>query len=377
MMNRKIVKRILAGVLSLAVVVAGFAYAPTEVQAEETVGKKWQEVDNAKFVEMITNHVAPEYTNNNENTGYLFAGWYTAEDGTPITSSEGITENVYAKFIPASLTGVACQVDLRDNTDKKNMRVVSLVDSDQYSAVGFNIYGRYDADGNGTNESEWTMYKYGSDKMAESTEVFDGLYEYKKSGDEWQKRERYPQDIFGEAATGYKFTTVSISKIPTTFFTATMVVQPYWVTLDGTYVEGMGEFNRISDWDDGIINISVNIKNATNIAAGLLDIKLQGAFENAEVVEIENGRVFDEFAGLKTGSKVRCIGNVSDITGHSATPNDVFVNLRIDKTSISEDYDLSENLGTNVFDVVIQEGIGGFSTNKEVEAEVSVWDVIY
>ena len=99
------------------------------------------------------------------------------------------------------MTGVACQVDLRDNTDKKNMRVVSLVDSDQYSAVGFNIYGRYDADGNGTNESEWTMYKYGSDKMAESTEVFDGLYEYKKSGDVWQKRERYPQDILYHPTT--------------------------------------------------------------------------------------------------------------------------------------------------------------------------------
>ena len=279
MMNKKIVKRILAGVLSLAVVVAGFAYAPTEVQAEETIGKKWQKVEYAKFSEMV-GEKAPVYEGNDEDTGYLFAGWFKSdeEDADAIRTEGDVEEGtaVYAKFIPASLTGVACQVDLRDNTDKKNMRVVSLVDSDQYSAVGFNIYGRYDADRdeNRTNEAEWTMYKYDSDNVAESTEVFDGLYEYKKDGDEWKKRERFPQHIFGEAATGYLFTTVSISNIPTAFFNATMVVQPYWVTLDGTYVEGMGEFNRISDWDDGIINISVNIKNATNIFGCVFCIKV-------------------------------------------------------------------------------------------------------
>ena len=151
-----------------------------------------------------------------------------------------------------------------------------------------------------------------------------------------------------------------------------MAVQPYWITKDGTYVEGMGEFNRISDYgtDTVVRNISVNIKDATDIAAGLLDITIPEAFARYGI-EVESGRVFDEFAYKINESTIRCIGNVSDITKHADEPNSVFVNIRITtpKTDIIP-------LGENTFNVMLPT-IGGFSTNKEQPATVSVWDVIY
>ena len=376
MRNVKFVKGILAGVLAFAVAIAGIVCVPDEAQAEGNSALQWQEVTNKDFTDKIAKHEAPVYEGNTENTGYLFAGWYDAENGNPIETADGVETDVYAKFIPASLTGIACQVDLNADENKRNMRVVSLIDSDQYDAVGFNIYGRYDKDNDGSNETEWVMYKYGETNSAQSTSTFKGLYQFvDPDGDgKFDKQEKYPKDVFGAAAEGFFFTTVSITGIPADFYDATMAVQPYWVTLDGTYVEGMGEFNRISDYGEDTVvrNISVNIKDATDIAAGLLEIAIPQEFAEYEI-EVENGRVFSQFSDYvdEANNIIRCIGNVTDIKTHAAEPNSVFVNIRITTPKTS-----NIALGQNTFDVSIP-SIGGFSTNKEKVAKVSVWDVIY
>jgi len=388
-MRKTIIKRVIATVVTLAVGFGGFLYAPKKVQAEETgavyqeaSGVVYQETSNTTFLECINAQKAPDYvkTEETDNSGYLFAGWYTMvlqddnsyKPGTVITEAGSISEAVFAKYVPAHLAGIACQVNVNPSDDaKRNLRIVSVVDSQNYSAVGFNIYGRYDADGDGKNETEWLMYKYSSDgsNKAQSTKVYDGLYVY-ASADATPVL-KYPSDVFGSKAEGFYFTTVSISGITESFFDATMAVKPYWVTMDGTYVEGMGEFNRVNDsyimnQEENIINVSVNLKDASSIAAGMLNITCPEGFA---LKEVECGRVFEEMEYYASGNTIKCVGNVKELI-NADNPNEVYVNLRFTKTS-SNDFAVGEA------EFVVDIPQNGFCDITETIAEVSAWNVIY
>lgn len=375
MMRSKLGKRILAGVVTLAVAVAGFIAIPNGAKAEETSPVKYQKVGFEDFKDKV-GKTAPTYVPEDatDNTGYLFAGWYEIGDndavGNVITSAEGIDEEqVYAKFVPSYLTGIACQVDLNADATKRNMRVVSLVHSQDYIAAGFNVYGRYDEDGDGTNESEWVMYQYSEDpenpNKAQGKTVYQGLYQYtEESG----KQLKYPADVFGADATkDFYFTTVSITGIPEDYHDATMAVQPYWITKDGTYVEGMGEFNRINDYKNKIVNISVNLKEAGAIAAGMLDIVVPSEFSFTSV-EVEKGRVFEEMSSSQNGNTIKCVGNVKELVDNTDA-NEVYVNLRFSVSDLS-----TLTKGATEFAVKTK----GFCNVEEVyDANVKAWDITY
>ena len=144
-----------------------------------------------------------------------------------------------------------------------------------------------------------------------------------------------------------------------------MAVKPYWVTLDGTYVEGMGEFNRVNDYENGIVNVSVNLKNATDIAVGLINVTCPEGFT---LVEGECGRVFDEMECSQKGALIRCVGNVKN-AANSEKQNDVYVNLRLK----AED---TVALGANKFTVSIPDN-GFCSIYEEVQENVDAWNVKY
>ena len=384
-MKIRIEKRILAGLLAFTTIAFAVMYMPKTVRAEDITDSvvKYQEVSNATFLQHIGS-TAPACTlGDADNTGYLFAGWYEKNsDGTvgePIATKDGVTGSVYAKFVPSYLTGVACQVDINANSTMRNLRVVSLVDSEDYAAVGFNVYGRYDKDNNGTNECEWEMYSYSEDgsNEAESKSVYRGLYEY--SADGTSKTLKTPQDVFGADAEGFYFTTVSITGIgektsATTgvtidFRDATMAVQPYWITLDGTYVEGMGEFNRVNDYEAGIVNVSVNLKEATAIAAGMLSVECPSGYT---YVEAECGRVFEEMSFKQEGNIIECVGNmaIGAATENTTNPNEVFVNFRLTKI------DSTLAAGESEFVVTVLDN--GFCNYKEVfDTSVKAWNIKY
>ena len=366
-------KRIFAGVLFLAVAVVGFINVPKQAEAEKAGVVKCQEVSNATFLECIDAKKAPECTlTDSDNVGYLFAGWYEDEAMTkPIAEKTGITEDVYAKFVPSYLTGIACQIDMRESTTR-NLRIVSLVHSENYSAVGFNVYGRCDVDKDGTNEYEWPMYSYESDEVdaAESTTLYKGLYAYDETGTNVSALKK-PEDVFGEDAEGFYFSTVSITGISSTgtynFWDATIAVKPYWITLDGTYVEGMGEFNRVNDYYDKIVNVSVNLKNASDIAVGILNVTCPKGFT---LVEGECGRVFEQMKCAQKGTLIRCVGNVEGIE-NSTNPNDVYMNLRL---KVEEG--TTVNLGQNKFTVSIPSK-GFCNIDEQVKTDVDAWNIKY
>lgn len=199
MLSKKLGKRFLAGALAFAVALVGFTYVPKNAQAVENSPVKYQKVSLKDFKDKVGT-TAPTYVPDDatDNTGYLFAGWYEIGDndavGDVIATADGITaEQVYAKFVPSYLAGIACQVDLNQDADKRNMRVVSLVHSQDYIAAGFNVYGRYDADvvKDGINETEWVMYKYWFVAQGESEKINANELLAKQVGESRMTIQRY------------------------------------------------------------------------------------------------------------------------------------------------------------------------------------------
>lgn len=386
-MRNKAVSKFLTGLLTFAVILSGVTLVPTDAKAVSVGVVQYQKVGATDFADKIAKHEAPACDMEQlpqDASGYLFGGWfkYTDENtvGEAITTAAeaGDAEYVYAKFVPARLTGVSCQVGVdAESAGSTNLRVVSTVDSTDYKAVGFNVYGR-EIDENGTYD--WMMYEYKEDNTnkAQSTKVYSGLQTYKYDTDGTTIIEgdiKKPEDIFGTDATGFKFTTMSLSGIAggeNGYYDTTIVIKPYWITLDGTYVEGTGEFNRVNDSPnitatDNIVNISVNLKDASSIAAGMLSITYPEGFE---YVEAECGRVFDEmsFAPDEDNKKITCVGNVTKIN-NSERPEDVYVNLRFKKT------DDSLVVGNSEFKAEVP--TNGFCDIAESFVDVTAWNVKY
>lgn len=366
----KIGTGILAFVMSLALLTA----VPQKIQAAGT-GTQYQAVAESEFAACF-GKTAPVCTLSDESCGYLFAGWYNDGDASsPIRVAADVQDatKITAKFVPARLTGIACQnkVDAAESSaTKTNMRIVSTVDSTNYQAVGFNVYGRSQKT-DGTWQ-EWKMYEYaasGDKNKAESSKVYSGLKTYHLENGTAVADDTItkPEDVFGSDAAGFLFTTISLSSIPKANYSTTIAVKPYWITLDGTYVEGIGEFDRVQDGIDGIVNVSVNLKNTSDIAAGLLSVEIPDGFT---FVSAECGRVFDEMTAEQDGNRIKCVGNVADV-GNTKKPNEVFVNLKLKKTG-----EAAIAAGTTRFKVSIPSD-GFCDISEQLTTTVCAWDVAY
>lgn len=385
-MKNKVMKRCLSVILSLAVISSGIVLMPTNAKAVSKGVVQYQKMSVADFEQKIAANEAPACDMQQlpgEASGYLFGGWFKYTDDNTVggaikTASDASgAEYVYAKFVPARLTGISCQIGVdAENKQSTDLRVVSTVDSKDYRAVGFNVYGRQ-VSANGV--LDWPMYQYSSNSenpnAAQSTKVYSGLQTYKLAADnttvEKNGEPKTAADIFGADAEGFYFTTMSLSSIGKDFYDITIVIKPYWITLDGTYVEGSGEFNRVNDSPNitskpNIVNISVNLKEASTIAAGMLSVTYPAGYT---YVEAECGRVFDEMKFVPNGNTIHCVGNVADIDENAKKPNDVYVNLRFEKT------DNSLVVGNSEFAVTVPKD--SFCDVNEDFVDVTAWNVKY
>ena len=379
----KVKTKSIIAVLSVMALLANFfclITLPVAADTAETV--QYQKVDSRQFLQMFTEKQVPQCDQQlleAEPSGYLFGGWYGCQEndtvGAPVIDIKNTEamEYVYAKFVPARLTGVACQVSVdAEKNATGDLRIVSAVDSTNYLAVGFNVYGRqYTQDGT----IDWTMYEYdpaGINK-AQSTCVYSSLQTYCYDSDGVTVipgAEKTPADIFGEDASGYKFTTMNLSVIPQSYYDTVIVVQPYWITLDGTYVPGNAEYNRVNDSPnitatDDIVNITVNLQDAADIAAGMLSVTYPQGYT---FVNAEHGKVFEQmnFQNNAAGRTVSCIGNVTT-NANSENPEEVFVNIRFKKTA-------AVNAGSVVFTVKIP--ANAFCSIDEAYPTVTAWDIV-
>ena len=327
---KKNLTKIFTLMLALALAFSAFAISPLTVNATEGDIKVYDSYSYDDFAALIGGQTAPV------KTGYLFAGWYKdASDTDAIRTSSDVTEGtgVYAKFIRADMSRIAVQLNYVSNPESnpdRTMRLVSIVDSTRYQSVGFKVYRR-------------TTAGIESDQVKkQSTSAYSKLKRYTS---EVVSEDKTPADVFGTDADGYMFTTVKITNIKEAHYVSSMIARPYWVTLDGTEVDGLGEFNSVYSCQHEIVNISINTKQAADIAAGMLTVNYDST--KFEYVGADYGRVFGEMSFSDDGNgTVKCVGVVSNASTNSANPNDVFVNL---KFTLKADYDSSTDKGKTSF----------------------------
>jgi len=159
--------------------------------------------------------------------GYLFAGWYEDARCTKAYTKDtiaGVTE-AYAKFVPEEVLSVKAQVTAGTAYDstKADLRLITTVDSLSYQKVGFDVrFGKntYNAE---TDTVYYQLYAIGS-----SSSVL----------------KMYTPEVFDIASEC--FMAVVVRNIPTKAFGRGAEATPYWVTLDGTKVQGVSAIKTVS-----------------------------------------------------------------------------------------------------------------------------------
>lgn len=174
-----------------------------------------------------------------EYSSYIFSGWYLDENG-----AKALTENeanntksgAYAKFVPKDVLSIKAQVSANllnpDTEDDATgaIRFVTTVDSKKYSKVGF----IFDIDGGTQDYEVANEYVY--------TELFavDPV-----TGEKGEVEKITPEETFCSLSKYFK--TCTFYNIPQSQYDVKITATPFWVTVDGTYVEGVTDTKTIND----------------------------------------------------------------------------------------------------------------------------------
>lgn len=230
MINRKKYKKIVGSciVMSFMVFALLFYVKDTEATDNEIVYAPNYIYTASKYV-VNGEKIAPSAPS--EISGYLFAGWYTLPEGsttyTPVAEPKE-NETYYAKFVPQEILGVKAQVTaalIKDEATSKTansaIRFITTVDSNLYQEVGFNI----------DRPGKSTPYDTGNGVVYKELYAVDATRENKGEPDT-----TYTPDMFHKQSEYFK--TWTIGKIPKTYYDSDITVRPYWITLDGTRVDG-------------------------------------------------------------------------------------------------------------------------------------------
>ena len=173
-------------------------------------------------------------------SGKVFAGWFADEDYTePYLETTGLA---YAKFVDAGVLVVRGQLSAGTTSASAstNLRLITTVDTDMYSRVGFRIT----YEGNSVNVETGTVYS--------SISATDGGLTVSY----------LPKDI---CASSKYFMTYVLANVPSAAFSKTISVVPYWRTVDNTLVFGQQSNIVIADQvPDPVIDVeSVTLSAST------------------------------------------------------------------------------------------------------------------
>ena len=294
-------RQVIAGILVMAMAIIGIP-SILEVKATEE-GVFYEAVDMK--VSWENNKIAPTKPN------YVFGGWFKLEgDGITYTAlkeadidtnGDGIVDYTgitYAKWVPAYVLSIKAQIDknTQDNsgvtgTNKAYLRVISAVDSTDYQMIGFDLF--YDKE-----------YKETEDTTI--TKVYESIKNDESGTEPWM-----PEQIFGPAAD--LFSVLKVSGISSDNCDNILYVRPYWVTMDGTRVEGLSKYVRVMDGynADPLISVPVNLLTGSPVAAGQMELIYD---TDLEVAGFESGMLMAEMGYYddKEGI-VKIVGNINGI----------------------------------------------------------------
>lgn len=362
----RVMRKVTAGIVVAAMVISGVGSIPKEVNAANSVSDevKFVEVTYETFKTLIDSKEAPMYEKNDSTYGYLFGGWYAGEnEETPIKSSDAVEKNtaVYAKYVPSYVMGVKCQNHSKTAAGgKTSMRVVSSIDSAKYFEVGMKVKKITLTGGNCTKAVT---------VCTSAAKAYSGKFSiYNAEGN--LAASYAPEQVFG--AKSKYFTAVSLTNISN--YDMLICVQPYWITLDGTRVEGLSRYVRVNDGVQGYINIPINLKSETDVAAGFIAVDYSClADAGCTLFAVEGGTVFGDMGSEnnETGHIVKCVGSVNDVS-KNVKSDDIFVNLRF---KVPDGY--SRTYGVDTF-YQFTVGTAEFTDiDESVLDNYSVWSVQY
>ena len=110
-------------------------------------------------------------------------------------------------------------------------------------------------------------------------------------------------------------------------------LRPYWITLDGTKVEGAAKYVHIEDEYLNLISVPVNLSSVEGVAAGTVTMSYD---QNLTLYGCEKGRLLTamRFWNNAENNEIRMIGNASELN-EDVRADGILANIRFKKPEAS------------------------------------------
>jgi len=205
---------------------------------------------------------------------WIFAGWFYDEECTQSLNLYETSGTYYAKFVPSDILSIRCQIgaDVKNDTSKANLRLVSSIDCNIYRDVGFEVQ-------RGSTQKRYT-----------SNSVYKRINATLENGNDVGYS---PQALHDSSQF---FFTFSLTNIGNKNFSNPFYLRPFWRTGDGTLVYGQARYACVEDGYLHIVNVPVRLNANMQATGGSFTVSYAGdATTSFEYVEPYNqGKVFNE-----------------------------------------------------------------------------------
>jgi len=168
---------------------------------------------------------------------WIFAGWFYDEECTQSLNLYETSGTYYAKFVPSDILSIRCQIgaDVKNDTSKANLRLVSSIDCNIYRDVGFEVQ-------RGSTQKRYT-----------SNSVYKRINATLENGNDVGYS---PQALHDSSQF---FFTFSLTNIGNKNFSNPFYLRPFWRTGDGTLVYGQARYACVEDGYLHIVNVPVRL----------------------------------------------------------------------------------------------------------------------
>ena len=226
--------------------------------------------------------------------GYVFGGWYIEENGsyTALTEDTATVEikkessSAVAKFVPENVLSVKAQNEngaVANDGNQTSIRLLSAVDdANGYQTVGFKILLNNKID---VGTCEWGRVYEKVNSLGDNVTA---------------------ASVFGAPAT--HFSVWRLNNIHDANDSKIIYVRPYWITKDGTKVEGLAKYVHVEDDYSNYISVPVNLLSKSEIAAGAVNMTYDS--EVLTYLGFENGRLLENMQqpDVTTAGTVKMVG---------------------------------------------------------------------
>lgn len=318
--THKSLRNVLAIVLGCALLVAGISVIPKDADYVDASGTVTDLVAGTSCVQVFSNEDFKTYrgtmnTAPESPTGYrgwLFAGWFTTAACSTAADTE-TEDSVYAKFVSPDVLIVGCQTSSNasketttDGSDSARLRLVTTVDSAAYKQVGFTVTGSKKVP-----KTYWGTTVYSSIVTADADVAYDKT-----------------PDVFNDNSKYFYTLKFKNLKVDTPY-----TVTPCWETLDGTVVNGVTRYVRLSDSWNEYVNVPVRLYSGEEVGAGYMQIKVPEGYTFAGVDTFDAGTIFEQMKVSydETNRIITCAGILQDV-GEDKIADGMYLNLRFTTT---------------------------------------------